>query len=174
MAKSLGPQMIEMYVDMIKQDFDPLITRLKNRTQGLEPKILKQVKIGLGIYQLYQERAALTIRMREIKTRLVEFENSRSEWRDKDGNWRSRINKEVSERMVAVNEPLVEATATRDYLIRQIKLSGIGEDIKATLDAMPGIISDLTKKYASLPDLTDGELIALGILTQEALIVEGE
>lgn len=174
MAKPLGPQMIEMYVDMIKQDFDPLITRLKNRTHGLKPKITKQVKIDLGIYELYQEKAALNVRLDEIKSRLAEFEVTQPEWRDGDGSWRSRIDKEVAERMDAVNEPLTEAITTRGRLIREIKLSGIGEDIKTTFDALPGILKDLAEKFADLPELTNGELLRLGVMSPEALVVEGE
>lgn len=174
MAKPLGPQMIEMYVAMIKQDFDPLITRLKNRTHGLKPKITKQVKIDLGIYALYQEQAALNVRLNEIKSRLKEFEETRLEWRDSEGGWRSRIDKEVSERMDAVNGPLTEAISTRKRLIREIKLSGIGADIKATFEAMPSIIQDLSERFSDLPELTNGELLKLGIMSSEALEVEGE
>jgi DNA-binding transcriptional MerR regulator len=169
MARPLGPNMIHMYVDMIQQDFLPIITRLKNRTLGIKSKVERQAKIDLGIYELYRERAALEVRMKEIRETLQQYENNSPEWKDASGSWRSRLQKEIDDRLQAINQPLEEVVATQEGLIRRIRLSGIGEDIKAIFDDMPAMLAELSGKFENLPDLTNGELVRLGFVSPEAL-----
>ena len=56
MAK-LGITMIEMYCNMIRNDFEPLVSMLRRRTDGVRDKIESQVKKELGVYDLYAEKA---------------------------------------------------------------------------------------------------------------------
>jgi len=151
----LGINLITMYEKMINEDFDPLVIRLQARTKGIEQKVETQVKKDLGVYKLFAERAALKERLKEIEKTLEKVE--RRAWAS-GGRGISIIDREVENRLKVLNAPLEQVKARRDELVRQVKLSGIGADIKAVFDAVPGVLADLSRAYKNLPAITEREI----------------
>lgn len=151
MGKMLGIKSVEMYVGMIKDDFDPLINSLVARGAGIEEEVEKQVKIDFGVYKFYQEKAALELRLREINTKLGEFETKTY---SEDKRYESKIDREKRKRVDELNGPLLESTKVRDDLIRQVKLSGVGDDLKNVFEGLSIVVAELNEKFGDLPALT--------------------
>lgn len=158
-TKSLGINLINMYEKMVREDFDPLITMLKARFAGFKDKILAEVKRDFGVYELYEEQAAVELRLKEIKESLQKYE--KAQYQPLGGGWISLIDEEVKKRMKLLNAPLTEVEANRESVLRTIRLAGVGQEIKSTFEAMPSIITDLTEKFANLPAITDEDIKAL-------------
>jgi len=152
MAKTLGIKQIEMYENMIKEDFAPLITILTSRTTGIEDKVEKQVKKDLGVYDLLAEKAALEERIKEIeqKTKSLTGKNFH-----KEANGRfistSELTEEIDRRLEELNEPLSTAKKAKNEIIREIRLSSVPTDIKTIFTRSGKIIKQLTKEIAKLP-----------------------
>lgn len=155
MAKPLGVTMIQMYEGMIKADFDPLVTRLEARTAMVRTEVDRQVKVDMGVYALYEEKAALTVRVNELTREIADAE--RQVYDKSAGNFVSPIAKEVNRRLAIANTPLTEVRDVRDSLLRSIKLAGVGGDVKSTFDALPGLLKELSGKYGDLDPLTADE-----------------
>jgi hypothetical protein len=152
----LGISMVKMYEEMIQADFQPLIIRLEARTRGIEPALEKQVKKDLGVYELFAEKAAHETRLKEIER---ELEKLGMETYQRNSN----IRNEMQARLKVLNEPLEQVKASRDNLIRQIKMSGVGADVKAVFDAVPGVLEDLGKKFGKLPAITEKQVKKLAV-----------
>jgi len=152
MAKTLGIKQIEMYENMIKEDFAPLITILTSRTTGIEDKVEKQVKKDLGVYDLLAEKAALEERIKEIeqKTKSLTGKNFH-----KEANGRfistSELTEEIDRRLEELNEPLSTAKKAKNEIIREIRLSSVPTDIKTIFTRSGKIIKQLAKEIAKLP-----------------------
>ena len=76
MAKPLGVTMINMYEGMVKEDFAPLITRLKARTSMVSSEVDRQVKVDMGVHRLYEEKAALSMRVQELTREIADVERN--------------------------------------------------------------------------------------------------
>ena len=159
MAKPLGVTLIGMYEDMVKEDFAPLITRLKARTSMVEGEVDRQVKVDMGVYKLYEEKAALDMRIKELTRGIVEIEQK--VYDKASGEYLSPIKLEVSRRLALANGPLVEAEKARDKLVRSIRLAGVGGDVKAVFDELPVLLEEMQKEYGSLDPLTADEFYEL-------------
>lgn len=55
-SKGLGITMINMYCDMIDNEFSPIIAMLEARTSGIKPVITRRVKKDFGIYDLLAKK----------------------------------------------------------------------------------------------------------------------
>jgi hypothetical protein len=153
MAK-LGITMIDMYCAMVRDDFNPLIISLTARATGVKDKVELQVKKDMGVYHLYQKKAELELALKEVKEKLSDVEGNDYI----DGLYQNKIQHEVKRRLDLINEPLKEVKRQRDSMIRQIKMSGIGDDIKQVFEAVPSILEDLVSRFGNLPAITDKEL----------------
>jgi len=151
---ALGITMIEMYCNMIRSDFSPIIDALHNRTRGVEDKVEVQVKRDFGVYDLFQRKAELELALRQVKEKLSSVEGNDY----KNGKWVNKIQHEVDRRLDLINEPLKEVERQRDSLIRQIKMSGIGAEIKGVFEEVPAILEDIVSRFGNLPAISDEEL----------------
>ena len=151
---ALGITMIEMYCSMVRDDFNPLINILTARTRGVEHKVEIQVKKDFGVYDLFMKKAELELALKEVKAKLDSVEGN--DYRG--GKWVNKIQFEVERRLDLINEPLKEVQRQRDSMVRDIKMSGVGQDIKGVFEGMPTIIQELVEKFGNLPAISDDEL----------------
>lgn len=171
-TKSLGINLINMYEKMVNEDFDPLISSLIARCAGVKERVVTQVKKDLGIYKLYEEQAVLEVRLNEIKRSLKEYEDQYHRSSDSGYRYISRIDVAVEKKLTEINAPLREVAAVKESLLRQIRLAGVGQEIKSTFDGLPSLIADLTEKFGSLPAVTDRELA--GVLAENNEIIDAD
>lgn len=138
MAKGgLGITMINMYCDMVDQEFATVIAILEARTAGIRTAVERQVKKDLGVYSLLMKKAALTEQIKEIE---MEMETLTSRYRCNRSNfgsgYMSRIEEETNKRMQELNQQLYEAIAAKDSLKRSIKLSSASGQIAELFAAL--------------------------------------
>jgi len=155
----LGIKMIEMYCKMIEDEFGPLEKRVEERvTQAIKDEVEKQVKIDLGIYEMYMQKEALQLQINEIEKKLKKYEN-----REYEGGWRSSlIEREVSKRLNKLNEPLTKIQEARDSIIKKVKLTGVSTDVKEIFDGIAAEISNLKQTYGALPPITNVTVRSIG------------
>jgi len=157
MGKTIGVQMIQMYEKMVQDDFGPLMSKLEARTEGIKDQVEIQVKKDMGVYGLYEEQAALNLRLKEIGEKISGVEKKRYV----NGVYVSKIGEEVGRRLAILNAPLNEVRSAAGSMVRQIRLSGVGQDIKNVFEAMPDLLEEFTEKFGSLPEITEKEMMLL-------------
>ncbi len=121
MSRQLGITQINMYVDMVKAEFAPVIAVLEGRTEGMKPYISEEVKKDFGIYELLAEKAALEERISQIEKLTESYVTQKYDIQV--AGYRCKLDAEVQKRIELLNRPLAEAKATRDAIIKQIKLA---------------------------------------------------
>jgi len=151
---------------MIDNEFAPLISMLKARTDGIKPVIVRRVKKDLGVYDLLARKAALEEEIREIITQMNQKTDDRFDPRSRTYN--NAIEREVNRRLDEINEPLCEITGMAESLKRSIKLSTAPSEVAGIFDRLSEEMKDLTQKYSSLPPITD----VLKITEEEIALVE--
>ena len=168
-SKALGINLINMYEKMVREDFDPLISILTARCAGVKEKIVTQVKKDFGIYKLYEEKAALQVRISEIEKGLREYEVQNHRAGGEGYRFVSRIDDEVEKRLTELNAPLQEVTANKESILRQIRLAGVGQEIKSTFEGLPEVIRELSERFANLPAISETDIKALtsGVIDTE-------
>ena len=151
MAKTLGVTQIKMYEDMIMDDFAPLITILKARTEGLHDPISRRVKKDLGIYDLLKEKIVLEERLREIEGKTNSIIQKHYHWDNGHQSYYSKLEREIETKLAEMNKELNEATAARDEMVRDIRLSGAFDNIQKLFKKSMKVIEQLTKTAKNLP-----------------------
>ena len=155
MGKGLSKGMIDMYIEMVEKEYSPLISMLEAKTSALAPRIAKQVKKDLGIYNLLMEEKALETRLKEIKQELKAFTNRRCEWRNGEyREGRNKIDEEINNRLEALNAPLCQAKAAQNAMVKNIKLMAAGDDVKAIFENMAAEIALMADQFKDMPLLT--------------------
>lgn len=148
MAK-MGIQMIDMYTNMIRDQFAPLIQTFDSRDVLLREQVTVEVKKELGIYELTLKRAKLELAAEEIDKQLKSYE--KKEYKQGYGH-KTQIEILVDDRMRELrNGTRKEVEKARDDMIFKVKVSGVSGDTKEVFDSLPGIIEELTEKVAKLP-----------------------
>ena len=138
MAKMLGVQQIQMYENMIREEFDPLILILTARGDSVRDQIVHEVKEKLGLFKLWVQQTAIREKLNEITARINELTDKQYH----DGTYLSRVEKEVAVRMEELNKPLKEAKGQLALLIKQIRLAGVAEDVKNIFTAVDQLVKD--------------------------------
>lgn len=165
-SKGLGITMINMYCDMIDNEFSPIIAMLEARTSGIKPVITRRVKKELGIYDLLAKKAALEEEIEEIKRQLES--QTRDRWNERLHSWSNVVDAEVERRLEELNEPLGEATRMMESLKKTIKLSTAPVQVAALFERLSEEMKGLKDKYSMLPPITD----VLKITEEEIALVE--
>ena len=155
MGKGLSKGMIDMYIEMVEKEYSPLISMLEAKTSALAPRIAKQVKKDLGVYNLLMEEKALETRLKEIKGELKAFTNRPYVWLNnghREG--RNKIDEEIHNRLNALNAPLCQAKAAKDAVVKNIKLMAAGDDVKLIFTNMAAEIALMAEQFKNMPLLT--------------------
>lgn len=159
MSRQLGITQINMYVDMVKAEFAPVIAILEGRTEGMKPYIGEQVKKDFGIYELLAEKAALEERISQIEKLTESY--TKKNYDIQIGGYRCRLDAEIDKQIELLNRPLAEAKATRDAIIKQIKLASAVPEVKSMFEEIGNEVAKLTEKAKTLPPI-EKELKQIG------------
>lgn len=147
--KQMGINMIEMYVNMVKEEFEPLMAQLNARETVMRSNMEVEVRKELGIYNMTIKKHKLQAELDELNRQLKEFEDKKHY--DKYG-YSSRISQVVDAKMAERKNGIrVEIESLRDHMIKRIKLAGLTGDIKQAFDDLPKLIEPLKKKLKELP-----------------------
>jgi len=155
MAKAIGVKAIEMYEGMINEDFGPLITILRSRTDGIAGAVRKQVKKDLGIYDLLAEKAALEERIKEIDEKTNDLTEKVGHYTSGRYTTSCVLDDEVNERLLEMNKELRAAKEARNSMIRRVRLSGVTADIQAVFTEAAKVIEQLAEEAKNLPPLVE-------------------
>jgi len=157
MGKGLSLGMIEMYVDLVKKEYEPLISMLKAKSEAMRSKIEIQVKKDFGIYNMLAELEAIDIRREEIKDKLKEFNDN---YWSSNGNL-CKVDQEVNRRVREMFTPLAEAEIAQEAALKKIKLMGAGDDVKKIFDNLTEEIRLLTDSFKALPEFQEQKQITV-------------
>ena len=152
MSKQIGVQMIDMYCNMIKDQFQPIIDILNHREKLLQKNLEIEARKELGIYDLYVKKAKLKLELDEIKRQLDGWE---SRDRHPDGTYGTPVEHLVQVKLTSLRSPIrKEVDEILQKLIYKIKLSGLNADAKEVFTDLPNIIKELSDKLSSQATIT--------------------
>ncbi len=147
MGKQLGIQMIEMYVGMIRDEFQPLMAELNVREMAIKEQIEARVKKDFGIYDMMMEREALKLQLAEIDNRLSSWEKRTYMY----GKYTTKIDYAVEAEMEKLRNGLgKQIQEVKSEAIKSVRLIG-------TSDEVVNIFKDISKQVADM----SGQLQAL-------------
>ena len=147
MAK-LGVTAINMYCDMIKESFNPILAELNSREYDIKEEVETMVKKDVGIYDLYVKHARLKLEIKEIERKLKGWEVSNHT----PMGWLNPIDERVEVIMRKQRNGLrKEVEKELNDLIYAVKLSGLDSDTKSVFEKLPKIVESLAKKVNKLP-----------------------
>lgn len=153
MGKGLGITTIQMYEDLVKQEFKPIEDILKVRDYKLNKSIELQVKKDFGIYELYQRKAAIEAELAEIEEELEKYTEKKSKKRSYGGFDTSNIiNIEVEKRMKNLDGALDKVQNVKHKLIKRIKLCGANEEIKLVFEEVAETVKLTMAEVIKLPN----------------------
>jgi len=152
--------MIDMYIEMVKDEFKPVIDALKSRTDKIEDEIENQVKQELGYYELEGQKAALELKLKEIRKKLWEMKGGlgHNNYHDDyayDHNSPMLIKMETEKRLKQVNQPLVSAEKAMNDAIKQVKLMSCSKNFADVMADITTQVSMLANNIAQLPPIEE-------------------
>jgi len=143
--------MIDMYCDLVKEQFAPIIQTLKIQDNKIEEQLRIEVKKEFGIYDKMVRLAKLKLQIEELEGELEQFTK---ESHGKNG-WKTRIDVLVDEKMAAAKNGFHKKVEERQAkMIYNIKLGGLDGETKKVFDELPRVIESLTKELKRLPPPT--------------------
>jgi predicted nucleic acid-binding Zn-ribbon protein len=148
-TKLLGVQALEMYEKMIKKEFQPIIDILEARGNSIRQKAVQQAKTKFGVYELEAKIKTMDIRLQELKDELGNLVGHYQYLSDN-----SIVGKEISKIMDQLNHPLAEVRNKRDKSIKQLRLSGLPNEIQEVFKELDNTILKLTDDVKKLPPIT--------------------
>jgi len=153
MAKQLGIGMIEMYTEIVREEFAPIMASLNARRSVEIANTEVEARKELGIYNLTVKKLKLKAELDEVTRQLKSYEDS-TYTKLPNGTYRtqSRIDLLVNAKMAErKNGLLKEAESVQNELIKRIKLSGVTSDVKLVFEDLAKQIEPLNKKLKKLP-----------------------
>ena len=159
-SKELSVTKINMYIDMIGEEFEPLMNEVSAMESGMRSKLKEQTIEDLGLNVLIEEFETISKQL----TKLIEKTKPYLQigWHYHGGNdnelfctTTSDLDKIVSTRMQVLRRgPIEEVYNAKKSLENRIRLAGVGEDIRKAFVDLPRTLSALKKQFAALPDPT--------------------
>jgi Mg2+ and Co2+ transporter CorA len=152
--------MIDMYIGMVKDEFKPVIDALKSRTDKIKNEIEDQVKKELGYYELEAQKAALELKLTEVRKKLWEMKGGLGHHNYDDhyyynNNSPMLIETETKKRLKQVNQPLVQAESTMNDAIKKVKLMSCGKEFANVMDSIADQVGILANNIAQLPPIEE-------------------
>jgi Mg2+ and Co2+ transporter CorA len=152
--------MIDMYIGMVKDEFKPVIDALKSRTDKIKNEIEDQVKKELGYYELEAQKAALELKLTEVRKKLWEMKGGLGHHNYDDhyyynNNSPMLIETETERRLKQVNQPLVQAESTMNDAIKKVKLMSCGKEFANVMASIADQVDILANNIAQLPPIEE-------------------
>lgn len=154
-TKLLGVQQLDMYERMISKEFKPIIDILEARGNSIRSEIVRQVKMSFGLYDLEAKIKAMEVELKELEGERDNLISETGYYRNNpDFTPNSIVGKEVSRMMDQLNHPLAEVKDTHDKTIKQLRLSGLPEEIQDVFTDLDKIVTKLADDIKKLPPIT--------------------
>ena len=142
MGQKIGIQMIDMYVKMIREEFEPLMAALNVREMAIREQVEEQVKRKFGIYDLMMKREHLKLQLTEMTNKLSDWERRQTI----DGKYTTKIEYAVESEMEKMRNGLGKQIGeAKKAAIKSVRLMGTSEDVV-------GIFKDISKQIADMGD----------------------
>lgn len=149
MAK-MGINMIEMYCDMIKERFKPVINQISARDMVFQEKCKTQAKKDLGIYDKVTRLARLKLEIAELKSELKAYTE---EYYENGRRMQPKVDQLTQEYMKASSNGFQEKVYSEmNDMIYKIKLSGLDGETKQVFEKLPEVIRKITDEMKTLPE----------------------
>jgi hypothetical protein len=146
--QQMSLKMIEMYIDLIKDEFAPLFDFYRVQNQNLREEVKNQVRKDLGIYKTVLELSALEKKVGELKMKVDEWEGKTYV----NGEHISKIEIEVRRRMREdENNPLVKIEEKMNGIIKGVKLAGCASEVRETFKEIAKFVASEQSRIKSLP-----------------------
>ena len=121
----------------------------------MEDQVRMQTMKDLGVYDLIQEQTALEFRLKEIKRQTEDIMTEGYHQELSNGTrYYTKLDAEIQKRLDEMNKEFRTASITKKELIREVRLSGVVDSVKATINQATEVIRKLTEKAKKLPPLT--------------------
>lgn len=141
----IGIGMIEMYVDLITKDFEPILVELAAYESRLKEQVIEEVRRDMGIADLILQRAELRATLEELDTKIARVEGNKYDSNNPlDSEVKSRLSKRLNGTSKEVHEVI-------NNLIRRVKLAGVSTEMKNVFEQIPKVLEELKTKVKSLP-----------------------
>lgn len=169
-GSGLGITMINMYCDLLDQEFKPVIAMLTARTDSIKQSVERKVKKDLGVYDLAMKKTVLKEQIKEIDEQIKKL--SASEYTKHHGSWTwvGKVTMETDRRLAELNAPLEETTAMLESFKKGVKLSCAPAEVAALFAKITPEIKEMTERFKALPPIYSPEL--LDISPEEAIIID--
>ncbi|HEC66844.1 MAG TPA: hypothetical protein ENI23_16335 [bacterium] len=146
---------IDLYTNLIEEEFKPVIEILEERNHGILDEVVKIVKTDLGVYKLRAKERAIEEELNEIKSEIENLVGSDRGYSKPSPVSTylpdSPVGKKVERLMNQFNKPLGKARDIKYEIVKRLKLSGASNEVVALFEDIKGEIADLTKEVAALP-----------------------
>jgi len=153
---ALGPTMIAMYVDMVKDEFKSLLEILDSRNDRVRPIVRDVVSEECGLTELQAKRAKLRVQIDRIDDEISYFTQKRY---DKPHNGLSRLDCLVAKRMREIDGVDKEVRNTMKTAIKEVKMLSVPDGARSIFDNLSERIAALTEQVEQLPDMTSKEKV---------------
>ena len=140
----MGITMIEMYCDMVRQQFESITDTLNARNLVLQEKCKTQAKKDLGIYTKLAKLAKLNLEAQELEHELKAYTES---YYLGGKRYDSKVDQLTKEYMSQVQNGIHKKVHhTMNDMIFKIKLSGLDGDTREIFEKLPGVVKELSKE----------------------------
>jgi len=150
-----------MYEKMINKEFKPIIDVLEARGNSIRAEIVQQVKKGFGLYDLEAKIKVAEIQLKELQSErdnLIHQDHYYNSTGNPDFAPESIVGKEVSRLMNKLNHPLAEVEEKRDKTIKELRLSGLPDEIQEVFTALDATVAKLIADMKKLPAITPRQI----------------
>jgi len=150
MGKNVTVTQINMCEKMVKDDFQPIISRLEFDGNIHSQKIREELQKKYGLIELHAQQEALKLKLKQVTDEIDSYEKER--WvRDYStptysGTNISRLNEEVNSLTRERNRPLQEILAAKKGILREVQLASLPGDLKVAVEKAAEVIASLLKE----------------------------
>ena len=162
MGKNVTVTQINMCVDMVRNDFAPLISRLRSENESKRTQVREELQVKYGLIQYEAEIAALNAKIKDIQEKIdyykgnnirVPIKDPTSRWNTHD--WKSRLDIEIDRVLVERNTLLMQIQGEQEKIIRDIQLSSVSTELKAGVEKTASVLEAFMKLLPP-PEVTNG------------------
>lgn len=132
---------LEMYMTMIEEEFGPILRMISAAEATKREQITRDVRMSLGIYELYSERLQLKDRLAEIDNQLKDYESKRHT----PSGFKSMVDEMVEDRMRSATHGIGQQIRDlKDSAIKKIRLVGCPVPITNVFNDLPKKVEELS------------------------------
>jgi hypothetical protein len=151
--KTMTVTLLKRFEEMVDAAFDTVQAEASALDAVQKMKVEVAVKKELGIYDLYQQLMRHETAVKEIKSKLSEWESQRHI----GGCWQTKISHLVNTRLGGDDAlPSTQIKKAKQQVKDKMLFCTMPDEIRVILETLPGLVADITKQ---LPKASKKELI---------------